>query len=151
MKARDKLWRYATRNLNEGEILPRRFWWLKAVLYPLRFFYWRMGQDWGYQYERDAWRIDGVDFSRRMLSMLGHADGEVYRIYTERDCDRVVVRMVLLGRGLIAPTEIEPLIDHKQGLYRGNQYQTWAETNRVSGYQPIVDPTRRQAGPPRKV
>jgi hypothetical protein len=77
---RDALWYAACSKLSEGEILP---WWaqaIRALLYPLDTFYWRMNRTSGYQVQHDAWIIHGVWFSSKTLSQLAHSQGEIYRV-----------------------------------------------------------------------
>jgi hypothetical protein len=61
-------------------ILP---WWalsVRAVLYPLEFFYWRMSQQTGYQWQNDTWLINGVTYSGESLRWMAKAQGETYRV-----------------------------------------------------------------------
>ena len=77
---RDMIWNAVRSQVPEGMILP---WWaltVRAVLFPLDFFYWRMSQTRGYQWEKDAWLIEGVTFSGAALRNLAAAQGETYRV-----------------------------------------------------------------------
>lgn len=77
---KDMIWNAVRSNVPEGMILP---WWaltVRAVLYPLDFFYWRMSKTKGYQWEKDTWLIEGVTYSRSALRLLSKATGETYRV-----------------------------------------------------------------------
>ena len=77
---RNRLWMWATKRLPEGCLLP---WWavvIRAILYPLDFFYWKMSGSRGYQPQTDTWIIEGVRFSRRGLAYLLRADDWVFRV-----------------------------------------------------------------------
>jgi hypothetical protein len=61
-------------------ILP---WWaltMRAMLFPLDFFYRRMSRTRGYQWENDTWLIEGVTYSGAALRWLSKAQGETYRV-----------------------------------------------------------------------
>jgi hypothetical protein len=77
---RDMIWHVVRSKVPEGMILP---WWalvVRAVLYPLEFFYWRMSQTTGYQWQSDTWLIGGVTYSGEALRRLANAQGETYRV-----------------------------------------------------------------------
>ena len=77
----------------EGMILP---WWALAVwaaLFPLDYFYWRMSETRGYQWQRDVWLIEGVAYSGKALRWLATAHGETYRV--TRTGDTVTLERVL--------------------------------------------------------
>ena len=77
---RNMIWSLVRSNLPEFQRLP---WWalaVRAILYPLDFFYWRMGETRGYQWESDTWIIEGVRYSACSMRHLARADGEIYRV-----------------------------------------------------------------------
>ena len=77
---RNKIWNVVRSKVPEGMILP---WWalaVRAILYPLDFFYWRMGQTRGYQWQSDTWMIEGVTYSSTALRYLAQAQGETFRV-----------------------------------------------------------------------
>ncbi len=77
---RDMVWNAVRSKVPEGMILP---WWalaVRAVLFPLDFFYWRMGNTTGYQWQNDTWLINGVTYSGEALRWLAKAQGETYRV-----------------------------------------------------------------------
>ena len=77
---RNKMWNVVRSKVPEGMILP---WWalaVRAILYPLDFFYWRMGQTRGYQWQSDTWLIEGVTYSSTALRYLAQAQGETFRV-----------------------------------------------------------------------
>jgi hypothetical protein len=77
---REMIWNAVRSKLTEGMILP---WWaltVRAVLYPLEFFYWRMSQQTGYQCLNDTWLINGVTYSNEALRWMAQAQGETYRV-----------------------------------------------------------------------
>ncbi len=89
---RDKVWNVVRSNVPEGMILP---WWaltVRAALYPLEFFYWRMSQLIGYQWQNDTWLIEGVTYSGAALRYLAAAQGETYRV--TRTSDTVTLERV---------------------------------------------------------
>jgi hypothetical protein len=77
---RDALWTLARKNIPEGQILPTWAVLIRALLYPLDFFYWRMSQTRGYQWQSDTWLIEGVTYSGQALRWLAQAKGETYRV-----------------------------------------------------------------------
>lgn len=77
---RDIIWKAVRSKVPEGMMLP---WWamtVRAVLFPLSFFYWRMSKTTGYQIENDIWLINGVAYSTEALWLLAMANGETYRV-----------------------------------------------------------------------
>lgn len=77
---RDMILNLVQSKVPEGMILP---WWaltVRAFLYPLDFFYWRMSRQIGYQLETDTWLIEGVTYSGSALRLLAKAQGETYRV-----------------------------------------------------------------------
>ncbi|MHB9021327.1 MAG: hypothetical protein ACYC3A_05830 [Halothiobacillus sp.] len=77
---REMIWNAVRSKVPEGMILP---WWalaVRAALYPLDFFYWRMSRATGYQSQNDTWLINGVTFSGETLRWLAKAHGETYRV-----------------------------------------------------------------------
>lgn len=77
---RDKVWNAVRSKVPEGMILP---WWaltVRAVLYPLDFFFWCMSKQTGYQWQTDTWVIEGVTYSGAALRHLAAAQGETYRV-----------------------------------------------------------------------
>ena len=68
---RDVIWNWVRSKIPEGMILP---WWaltVRAVLYPLDFFYWRMCQSRGYQWQSDTWLIEGVTYTGTARDLQG--------------------------------------------------------------------------------
>ena len=77
---RNKIWNAVRSKVPEGMILP---WWalaVRAVMYPLDFFYWRMSKATGYQWQNDTWLIEGVTYSGSALRWLSEAQGETCRV-----------------------------------------------------------------------
>jgi hypothetical protein len=83
---REQIWKFATAKQQEGMILPGWLIVIKAILFPLDFFFWKMNKTRGYQFDRDVWIIDGMVWSGTALRMLGDAQGETYRITRSGDC-----------------------------------------------------------------
>jgi len=77
---RDRLWELVRKRVPEGMILPRWAMAVRAVLYPIDFFYWRAGTSRGYQWDSDTWLIEGVRYSGQSLRWMAKAQGETYRI-----------------------------------------------------------------------
>lgn len=80
MKIRQKLWVMASRKQQEGKRFPPWLLAIRAILFPLDFFYWRMGQTRGYDLATDEWTIHGVRYTSAALIALARAEGEVYRV-----------------------------------------------------------------------
>lgn len=83
---RNKIWKFAVRNHPEGVILTKLLMTIRAILYPLDFFYWRIGRSRGYQFESDTWNINGLRFTGAALRSLAEAQGETYRITRAGEC-----------------------------------------------------------------
>lgn len=89
---RDIIWNAVRSKVPGGMILP---WWaltVRAVLFPLDFFYWRMSKTTGYQLENDTWLIGGVTYSAKALWLLARAQGETYRV--TRTGEKVTMELV---------------------------------------------------------
>jgi len=77
---RNAIWEFCCSRIPEGMILP---WWalaIRAVLFPLDFFYWRMSLTRGYQWQSDTWLIEGVTYSGRALRIFAKAQGQTYLV-----------------------------------------------------------------------
>ncbi len=74
------IWNKATDKHPEGCVLTRPLLILKAILYPLEWFYWHMGKARGYQYESDTWDIEGIKYTGKAMRLLANSQGETYRI-----------------------------------------------------------------------
>ena len=83
---RDLLWSFASKNHPEGMILTKPLLALRAILYPLDFFYWKMSKAHGYQWESDTWNIEGVRYTGAALRALAKAQGETYQITRVGEC-----------------------------------------------------------------
>jgi hypothetical protein len=77
---RTVIWKWCRANIQEGMVLPTWALCVRAVLFPLDFFYWRMGKARGYQWETDTWVIDGVRYSGKFFWLLARAQGVTYRV-----------------------------------------------------------------------
>ena len=77
---RKKLWELATKNHPEGTLLPRHLLFVRAILYPLDYIYFKIGQSRGYQWDTDTWRIEGLSYTGSAMRALANANGETYRI-----------------------------------------------------------------------
>lgn len=86
------IWTAVLTKCPENLVLPRWALTIKAILFPLQFFYWKMGRYTGYQWEADAWLIDGIMFSSAFFKAIANADGETLRI--KRDGDSVALERV---------------------------------------------------------
>ena len=83
---RDKLWQFAIAKHPEGEILSRWLLVIRALLYPVDSFYWRMNRTRGYQWESDIWIIEGVKYTGAALRAFANAQGETYKITRTGEC-----------------------------------------------------------------
>ena len=80
LSARNKIWYLTTSKMSEGAMLP---WWVltvRAILFPLDFFYWHMNKTHGYNWQNDTWRIEGVNYTGAAIRLLSNANGETYKI-----------------------------------------------------------------------
>lgn len=77
---RHAMWRAARSRIAEGSLLPTWLLAVRALLFPLDFFYWRMSKTRGYQLDRDVWLIEGVEYSGVCMRYFAEADGEVFRV-----------------------------------------------------------------------
>jgi hypothetical protein len=77
---RNRIWAWATSGLQQGQILPMWALCVRAVLFPLDFFYWRMSKVMGYDWRTDSLIIDGVRYDCAAFRLLSKANGETYRI-----------------------------------------------------------------------
>ena len=80
---RDQIWDWLRAKHPEGMLLTRWLLIVRAILYPLDFFYWRMSLNRGYHLESDTWTIYGVRYSGNALRQLAKAQGETYRVSRE--------------------------------------------------------------------
>lgn len=83
---RDLLWNLASKHHPKGTILTKPLLFLRATLYPLEFFYWKMSKAHGYQWKSDTWNIAGVHYTGEALRALASAQGETYRITRVGEC-----------------------------------------------------------------
>ena len=83
---RDQLWKLAKAKHPEGMILPRWLLVIRAMLYPLDFFYWKMSESRGYHWQSNTWSIHGVKYTDDALQALAKAQGETYRITKTGEC-----------------------------------------------------------------
>lgn len=77
---RDFIWKMIRPKVPPGVIMPKWAVIVRAVLYPMEFFYWKMSSNTGYRIENDTWLICGMAYSGAMFRLLAKAQGEVYRI-----------------------------------------------------------------------
>jgi len=75
---RQRLWEKAVKNHPQGQVLSRWLLVVRAVLFPLDTFYWRMSKTRGYDWQTDSWNIEGVRYPRSALNALRRASGECY-------------------------------------------------------------------------
>lgn len=83
---RDQLWKLATSKHPEGMIFPQWLIVIRAILYPLDSFYYKMSENRGYQWKSNTWNIHGVRYTDEALRTLAEAQGETYRITRTGDC-----------------------------------------------------------------
>lgn len=83
---RNKLWKLAVGKHPEAEILTRWLIVVRALLYPMDTFYWKMSEGRGYQWRTRTWIIHGVHYHDDALRALAKAQGETYRITRTGKC-----------------------------------------------------------------
>jgi len=83
---RELIWELAIKRHNEATVLSKPLLILRAILYPLDFFYWKMSDRRGYQWESDTWIIGGIKYTGATLRALSEAKGEVYKITAKNGC-----------------------------------------------------------------
>tara|TARA_R110000782_G_scaffold187844_1_gene277972 strand:+ start:464 stop:745 length:282 start_codon:yes stop_codon:yes gene_type:complete len=81
----------AVKNHPQGQVLSRWLLVVRAVLFPLDTFYWRMSKTRGYDWQTDSWNIEGVRLSGASLRMLSKAAGGFYQI--DRDGDLILIEL----------------------------------------------------------
>lgn len=82
---RRALWNFVCSGLKEGVLLP---WWallVRAILFPLDFFYWRMSRCSGHQWETDTWIIGGARYPERSLRKIASSSGDAFLIVRKGD------------------------------------------------------------------
>ena len=87
---RNELWAWCRRKTPEGQILDGWQLAVRAVLFPLDFFYWRMSMTRGYRWQDDTWLIHGVRFSSESLRRLSKNDGRLLKVVC-RDGELVTI------------------------------------------------------------
>jgi len=87
---RNELWAWCRRRTPEGQILAGWQLAVRAVLFPLDFFYWRMSMTRGYRWQDDTWLIHGVRFSSESLRRLSKNDGRLLKVVC-RDGELVTI------------------------------------------------------------
>jgi hypothetical protein len=95
---RDKIWARVRKNIPVGQILPKWAIAVRAILFPLDFFFWRMSQVKGYQWETDTWLIEGVHYSNEVFRSLADSAGELYQVRRE---GKIVVFECISKRSMI--------------------------------------------------
>ena len=90
---RTAIWRWARQGIPEGQILPVWLRRVRAVLFPLQAFYWRMSGHTGYRFEDDTWLIHGIRFSSESLLQLSTQNGTLLRV-VNRDGELVTIERV---------------------------------------------------------
>jgi hypothetical protein len=70
----------------EDMIFPQWLIVIRAILYPLDSFYYKMSENRGYQWKSNTWNIHGVRYTDEALRALAEAQGETYRITRTGDC-----------------------------------------------------------------
>jgi hypothetical protein len=77
---RYSIWKFACRSVPEGTILPNWLIALRAMLFPLDLFYWKMSKSRGYDFRTDTWVIHGIRFSGSAMMSIAKAEGQVFKI-----------------------------------------------------------------------
>lgn len=80
---RKRFWNFLRKDvmkIAQGQILPWYGISAFAVLFPLRFLYWRVTRDEGYMVEINAWKIHGQLFSDELFEHLAVGDGRKFRM-----------------------------------------------------------------------
>ncbi|MCA9340430.1 MAG: hypothetical protein KDA17_05940 [Candidatus Saccharibacteria bacterium] len=83
---RNWIWKRATANYPEGQILNKPLIILRWILFPVDSLFWRMNEHRGYHWPSNTWTIFGVRYSDKALRMLADSGGETYKIKREGDC-----------------------------------------------------------------
>lgn len=77
------LWRWLRSNHPPYLELPRWLLLIRALLFPIDFFFWRVGKSRGYQWESEMWLIGGHRWSGEFFHVLSNSNGGVYRIWMD--------------------------------------------------------------------
>lgn len=83
---RDLIWRTALKGHPEGQILTPQLLVLRAILFPLDFFYWRISGTRGYCWRSNTWNIHGIRYTDEALRCLAEAQGQVFRVTKVGGC-----------------------------------------------------------------
>lgn len=83
---RNLIWRFALQNHPEGQILSLPLLVLRALLFPLDFFYWRMSEARGYCWRSNTWNIHGIRYTAETLKALAEAQDQVFRVTKVNGC-----------------------------------------------------------------
>ena len=79
------IWEWFRSSIPEGQILSPWLLSVRAILFPLDFFYWRMSMTRGYRLEDDTWLIEGIRFPSHSLSNLSKMDGSLLKVVCKED------------------------------------------------------------------
>lgn len=74
------IWNKVKTKIPEGIILPRWALAIRAILFPLDFFYWKYSQHRGYDWQTDTWNIGGEKFSTVAMQNLAKAEGKIFAV-----------------------------------------------------------------------
>ncbi len=85
-KLRQAIWNFAIKNHPEAMLLSRPLIILRAVLFPLDTIYWKINTKTGYQWLKDTWIIEGVEYSGKVMRDINNSNGKVYRITRVGNC-----------------------------------------------------------------
>ena len=80
-----KVWHWLCRNLEYGQMLPRRYILARSILFPIDALRALLLANHPYKPIYNEWVINGVRYSARSLMMLAEANGEIFRIRREGD------------------------------------------------------------------
>ena len=78
-------------NHPDGLILPSWIMFIYAILFPLKYFYYRISKGEGYQVESDTWKIHGYTFSSEFFIHLAYGGDDSFKIVS-RDNGIITVK-----------------------------------------------------------
>lgn len=81
MNFREKLWLNILKKSNhrEGFVLPKPLLFIRAILFPGNFIYWKLCKPQGYDWKDNSWTINGRKYS-----------SEFFEAFKEGDCFKVI-------------------------------------------------------------
>lgn len=97
-RLREKIWSKVLDYVDTpiGMRLPTWVLAVRAILYPLDFFYWKLDRLRGYQADKDSLIVEGLEYPVEIFRELRRSRGGVYEIKVDKE-GRVILNISILG------------------------------------------------------